>query len=379
MRVALVTTWPPRACGIATYSRKLVAGMTRDDRAALDLFVVSEEGGDTGEDGVPCTAAFRRQESWAEGVIDAVTEGQAEVAHFQHAPDILGTGRPMLQACRGLRQRGIRVVVTLHTVFTRWSGVLERRPLAPEFHRALGEATDALIVHGEGSREILTGQGLDGSRVHVIPHGTDDPVLGDAAAGRAVLGLDDEAEIILFFGFIHIQKNIHVLVRALPRVIAQRPQARLAIVGKVGGDHWYNHRYLDWLRRLAERAGVSDRLVVVPRFVSEAELADVHAAARVVALPHAQRYASASGVVHGALAMSVPLLCSDGPKFEEVGSHLGADLLTPANDPNAWAQGLIGLLADEERRADVLRRTIDYADATRWPVVGATHRQLYAG
>ncbi len=379
MRVALVTTWPPRACGIATYARKLVAGMTSDDPAGLDLFVVAEEGGETGADGVPCAAAFRRQDAWAEAVIDAVTGGEAQVAHFQHAPDILGTGRPMIQACRGLRERGVRVVVTLHTVFTRWSGLLERRPLAPEFHRALGEATDALIVHGEGSREILASQGLDKSRVHVIPHGTDAPVRGDAAAGRTLLGLDEEAEVILFFGFIHIQKNIHVLVRALPRVIAERPEARLAVVGKVGGDHWYNRRYLDWLRRLAHRAGVLERLVVVPRFVSEDELADVHAAARVVALPHAQRYASASGVVHGALAMGVPLLCSDGPKFEEVGSHLGQDLLTPANDPEAWAQGLIGLLANDARRADVLRRTVDYADATRWPVVGAAHRDLYAG
>ena len=284
MRVALVTTWPPRACGIATYARKLVAGMTSDDPAGLDLFVVAEEGGETGADGVPCAAAFRRQDAWAEAVIDAVTGGEAQVAHFQHAPDILGAGRPMIQACRGLRERGVRVVVTLHTVFTRWSGLLERRPLAPEFHRALGEATDALIVHGEGSREILASQGLDKSRVHVIPHGTDAPVRGDAAAGRTLLGLDEEAEVILFFGFIHIQKNIHVLVRALPRVIAERPEARLAVVGKVGGDHWYNRRYLDWLRRLAHRAGVLERLVVVPRFVSEDELADVHAAARVVAV-----------------------------------------------------------------------------------------------
>ena len=65
MRVALVTTWPPRACGIATYVRKLVAGMTSDDPAGLDLFVVAEEGGETGAHGVPSTAAIRRKDVWA--------------------------------------------------------------------------------------------------------------------------------------------------------------------------------------------------------------------------------------------------------------------------------------------------------------------------
>jgi glycosyltransferase involved in cell wall biosynthesis len=363
MKVALITTWPPRQCGIATYSRKLAAPMPDE----VDLMVVAEDD------------VFTRANDWSHDVCRAVTEGGADVAHFQHAPDIFGVDGRLLSACTRLRAAGVRVVVTMHTVFTPWSAFMERKPRIRRFHRALGAAVDALVVHSRSSGDLLVRDGVPADKVVIIPHGTDDPIQGDADAGRALLGLGDDAEIVLFFGFIHMQKNIHVLVRALATLVGRRSEARLAVVGKVGGDHWYNHLYLRWLQRLARRAGVHDRLVIVPRFVSETELADVHAASSVVALPHAQAYGSASGVVHGAMAMGLPMLCSDGPKFEEVGDNIDRTLLVPARQPAAWADGLAGLLEDSERREELLRKTLAYAERTRWRTVAAEHVEVYAG
>lgn len=361
MKVAVVSTWPPKACGIATYSRKLYERMPE----AVQTFVVAED------------ERFRRSDDWTDAVVEAVMSGGADVAHFQHAPDIFGVDDRLLSACRRLRESGVRVVVTMHTVFTSWSAVLERQPFIGRFHRRLGQVVDGIVVHGRSSRDVLVAHGVPADRISLIAHGTDDPVRGDEEAGRSLLGVGQEAEVVLFFGFIHVQKNIHVLVRALRELVARRPLARLAVVGKVGGDHWYNRLYLRWLRRLARRAGVADRLIVVPRFVTEAELADVHAAAAVVALPHAQGYGSASGVVHGAMAMGLPMLCSRGPKFEEVGDEIDPSLLVEARSPAAWSAGLADLLDDEERRRELGVRTEAYAERTRWPVVAAEHLAVY--
>ncbi len=363
MRVGVVSTWPPRACGIATYSRKLYERMPD----TVDTFVVAED------------EVFSRSDDWSDAVVQALIDGGAQVAHFQHAPDIFGVDQRLLSACRRLREAGIRVVVTMHTVFTPWSALLERKPFIRKFHASLGAAVDAVVVHGRSSRQLLVEHGVPDEILALIPHGTDDPVTGDAGAGRALLGVDDDAEIVLFFGFIHAQKNIQVLVRALADLVRRRPAARLAVVGKVGGDHWYNRLYLRWLRRIARVSGVQERLIILPRFVSETELADVHAAASVVALPHAQAYGSASGVVHGAMAMGVPMLCSAGPKFEEVGEHIDPSLLVAATDPAQWSAGLDGLLADADRRQELRARTEDYATRTRWPAVAAQHVEVYAG
>jgi len=378
MRVALISTHPPRQCGIATYTRKLSRALASgpDD---ISPQVLCERGGESAAPEIPCEACFTRGEEFGPAIAEAAVRSGVAVGHFQHAPDIFGLGRPMLRAIELLRGRGISVAVTLHTVFTRTSGLVERRPFAASFHRALGRAADRIVVHSETSRRILEAHGVPVGRIELIPHGTDQPLRGDPRAGREILGITGEQPVLLFFGFIHMQKNIHVLLKALAHVVSETPDVILAIVGKPGGDTWYNRLYTRWLRRTTRRLGLDENVAIVDRFVSDDEARHVHAAATAVLLPHAQGYGSASGVVHNAMAMGLPLVCSDSIKFEEVAARVSPELLVPAHDAGAWAAAMLRLLRDREWREDVAQRVERYADETRWSRVAELHAAMYRG
>lgn len=376
MNIAMVSTHPPTQCGIAVYTQKLCRGLLEAGAAASDVMVLAEHGGEASGDGIAVVPAFSRAEAFTGVVAEARAHG-VRVAHFQHAPDIFGMDDRLLDALGGLREAGVRSVVTLHTVFTARSGAVERRLGVARWHRRLGAAADALVVHTDGSRAILEAQGVAAARIHVIPHGTDPATTGDAAAGRATLGVPAGAPVVLFFGFIHMQKNIQVLVRAMSHLAQRVPDLHLVVAGKVGGGTWYNRGYLRYLRGLASARGVSSRVHFVDRFIDAADVPHIHAAAHVVALPHAQRYASASGVVHGAMAMARPMLCADGPKFEEVATHIDPQLLLPTHDARAWARAIERLVTDDALRAGITARTVAYADQTRWPAVATSHLELY--
>ncbi len=370
----MVSTYPPTQCGIAVYTQKLCRGLIEAGQS--DLSVLAEHGGAPSNAAPRVVPCFSREQDFRGVIAEARVQGVQGV-HFQHAPDIFGMDDRLFDALASARDAHLRSVVTLHTVFTPRSGLVERKFNVRSFHRRLGAVTDALIVHTAGSRDILVEQGLAASRIHVIPHGTDPATTGDAAAGRRTLGVPDDADVVLFFGFIHMQKNIQVLVRALSH-LRHLPRLHLVVAGKVGGGTWYNRGYLRTLRALARARGVADRVVFVDRFIDDAEVPDIHAAAHVVALPHAQGYASASGVVHGAMAMGRPMLCSDGPKFEEVATEIDPDLLLPTHDERAWARAIEGLVVDEGLREKVRAQTIEYAERTRWPRVAQEHRAVYA-
>jgi glycosyltransferase involved in cell wall biosynthesis len=375
MKVGLVSTHPPIQCGIATYTRKLSAALAAT--GAVRAEILSERGGAAVEESIPVTACFARADDYGPQVAAAAEQQGLGIAHFQHAPDIFGVGGRLIGALERLSGQGIATVVTLHTVFTRWSGLIERKPLVAGFHQRLGRAADAIVVHSETSAEILESHGVPYEKVVTIAHGTDEALRGDAAAGRQILGVDEGDRVLLFFGFVHVQKNVHVLLRALPRVVARVPDAKLAIVGKPGGDAWYNRLYTRWLRRLARRLGVERSVVVVERFVDEDEARHVHAASEMVLLPHAQSYGSASGVVHNAMALGLPLICSRSIKFEEVSRHVSPDLLVDTHDERAWAELIIALLQDRDRRAEIAARVEAYARATRWSAIAASHVDLY--
>ena len=408
MKLALVSTWPQTQCGIASYSHRLIGAIAQRPQAP-EIVIVSEMGGAAPMPGVTIRPTFERRGSYSEQLIPALLGdgpasglapygprhasglapygprhasglapyGRPDVVHFQHAPDILGMEGELTVTLRALKQAGVRTVVTLHTIFTVASGLLERQFGVRGFHQTLGELCDRVIVHTEGSRDILISHGLSPRQVVTIPHGTDAPITGDAARGREFLGVGPDDEVLLFFGFIHTQKNIHVLLPALARLRDRRPRLKLAIAGKPGGNAWYNKLYLRYLQRRAAALGLADRVVFQARFIPDAVVPDIHAAAGAVALPYIQGYASASGVVHGAMAMDVPLLCSKGPKFEEVERHISPDLLVPPHDAAAWADAIARLYGDAAFRADVQTRMRAFADATRWPVVAQAHLDAY--
>ncbi len=377
MRIALVSTYPPRQCGIATYTRKLARALVEDPLNA-ELIVIAEEGGASLDNGIDCMTRFRRGTDFSDRVVHAAIDNKVDVAHFQHAPDIFGMGSALQRAFAGLRKAGIKVVITLHTVFTRTSGLLERKPFAARFHKKVFGAVDMTIVHSNGSRDILLDHGVGGSGIAVIPHGTDAPVEGDPETGRRILGTGEGDAVILFFGFIHVQKNIQVLIRALPSIIEKVPDAKLVIAGKVGGDAWYNRIYLDHLMRLVRRLGVEDRVSMVSTFIPDENVPDIHAAARLVVMPHSQWYGSASGVVHNAMTMGLPMVCSDSIKFEEVADRISPDLSVGTRDKRGWTRMIVKLLEDPGYYEEVKSKVAAYAGETAWHRVGKMHMERYS-
>jgi glycosyltransferase involved in cell wall biosynthesis len=376
VKVGLVSTHPPLQCGIATYTRKLSAALARDPSGVRPV-ILSEQGGAEVDPAIPCEPCFRRGQEFGPAIAEAAARQGIRVAHFQHAADIFGFGGRLLRALRLLQGQGIATVVTLHTVFTRLSGLIERKPFVVRFHRGLAQSASAVVVHSETSRRILVAHGMPQQLIDLIPHGTDEPARGDAAAGRRILGVEAGEPVLLFFGFVHMQKNVQVLLRALKLVVRQVPDVRLAIVGKPGGDAWFNRLYARWLARLSSKLGLERNVVIVDRFVEDPEAIDIHAASLMMLLPHNQGYGSASGVVHSAMAMGLPLLCSDSIKFEEVGTHVSPDLLVSARDPRAWARKIIELLEDEGRRQRIAERVREYARQTHWSEVAREHTAVY--
>ncbi len=218
MKIALVSTFPPQHCGIATYSQALAMGLV--ELADLDPMILSEHGGKDFAN-IRAIEAFARGGDYSGELLTAIRETQPDIVHFQHADDIFGMGRPMLHVLEGCREAGIPTIVTLHTVYTTLSGLAERKPFARVFHQALGAAATHLIVHQESARKVLIEQGVPGRRISVIPHGTPPRFQGDGAAIRQRYGIAADDSMLLFFGFLHVQKNIHVLLRMMPLLLRQ--------------------------------------------------------------------------------------------------------------------------------------------------------------
>ena len=282
-----------------------------------------------------------------------VEEFQPQLIHV-HSP-VLGA----LAAQPVATRRGIALLYEIRAFWedaavgngTGGEGTLRYRATKALETRACRRA-DAVAVICEGLRADLVGRGLDPVKIVVSPNGVDldlfgTPVPPDAALADR-LGLRD-AEIVGYVGSFYDYEGLDDLIAAMPAVVAERPRARLLLVG--GGP------LEKALRAQAAASPVADRIAFVGR-VPHGEVERFYSLIDILVYPRkAMRLTELVTPLKPLEAMAQGRLVA----ASSVGGHreLIQDGVTgtlfPPDDPPALADAVAGLFADRgawsERRA----------------------------
>jgi glycosyltransferase involved in cell wall biosynthesis len=199
----------------------------------------------------------------------------------------------------------------------------------PQFITDFGHRRgDQLIVHAETLKQVVI------ERLQVKPdivHAIPTVVRGDAAARPEV---QEEDNLILFFGRIWEYKGLEYLIRAEPLITAQIPDARIVIAGR--GENF--NRYQDLMVH-------PERFTVYNDYVSDDKRAELFRRASVVALPYVD--ASQSGVIPVAYTYSKPVVATTVGGLPELVDDGRTGFLVPPRDEQALANALVRLLRDK--------------------------------
>ncbi|MEO7803961.1 MAG: glycosyltransferase family 4 protein [Actinomycetota bacterium] len=147
---------------------------------------------------------------------------------------------------------------------------------------------------------------------------------------------------ILFAGRFEPRKNPEVVIRAAPKVLARFPSVRFVFVGRDGASGGHDS-YLDWMRSIAEKLGVSNSIEIIDGWQEDAVRLEMPKAA-VVVVP--SRSESFGYVAAEAASYSRAVVASrvDGlSQLVEVG--ITGNLAAP-EDPDEWSAALIDMVED---------------------------------
>jgi glycosyltransferase involved in cell wall biosynthesis len=304
-------------------------------------------------------ARVRRAVKLAEHVPDMLRyrarARSADVVHFQWLTVQHVDGRllPARRTPAGARRP---LVLTAHDILPR-----EARPGQRAAQRRLYEHFDAIVVHSQHGRARLIDElGVDGKRVHVIPHGAFAHLAAEDATGAASPPpFQTDLPVVLCFGLMRPYKGIEELLEAWRGI----EDAELWIAGAPRMD-------ISTLRAAAP-PGVR----FVPRFITDDELPAFFRRADLVVLPY--REIDQSGVLFTALAFGKPLLLSDVGGFPEVAAQ-GAARIFPAGDAAALHVALRELVADPATLEQLAARARAAAIGTySWSEIGKRTLALY--
>lgn len=233
-----------------------------------------------------------------------------------------------------------------------------------------------MIVHLESQRSVLLRLGIPETKIQVIPHGSE-LSKADPVESRRKLGLPLDAKVILMFGFIKPHKCLHVVVEAMPEIIARVPEAILFVAGGLSPNAPPQHReYVEMVEKKIRAKGMEDHIILPNKFFPNEDVPCLFAASDVVLFPYFEEDRSASGSFHLALGAGKPIVASRIPKFEEL-KNVSDELLVLPYNSEGLAKTVIRLFTDADFRKQVEIRTERYARATSWENVAQKHLELY--
>lgn len=370
-RAIFTSTYPPRKCGIGTFTNHLREGLLQQDGWGAN--VIAMEGGAPVESYPGEVTGTIQRDECPDYVAAAerVNVSGAALVSVQHEFGIFG-GPEGLYLIEFLARLEIPVVTTLHTVLP--------EPSLP-YHRALravAHQSDHLVVITEAARRLLNDvYGVDPATVMVIPHGVPDVPFEPLASQKEALGFSGRT-VLLTFGLLNPGKGIEFMLNALPTIVRDHPEVLYVVLGATHPEvrRQYGEVYREGLKKQVEALGLTSHVQFVNRFVSQAELLQYLHACDVYATPYPGRDQVSSGTLAYALGAGTAIVSTPYLYAEEMLAG-GAGRLVPYGDTETLTSTLRTLVADEEERALLSRRAYEVGQSMTWPKVGRRYADLF--
>ena len=377
MRTAIFSTYPPRACGIGTFSfdvrRALLDVHDVDDVCAL---VVLDEPSSPQRPEILQTISQGARGDYVRAA-RALGRTDVDVVLLEHEYGIFGgtDGEYVLSFVRQLAQP---LVVTLHTVLS-----------APTAHQlqvltALCDEAERVIVMTETARRLLIQLAACAEeKIEVVPHGAPTQLAtarGELDTGRrsryvpsAVGGYErmESRFLLSTFGLLSPGKGLELMLDALPAVIERHPDVLYVIAGRTHPQitRREGEEYRLMLERRILDLDLSEHVELDDRFLSVDELADLLAATDVFVTPYSNSQQSSSGALTFALAAGCAAVSTPYLYAQDMLAS-GAGTLVDFGDSEALGDAVCDFIDAPDKLAAARSEAARMGALFGWPAVG---------
>ena len=355
----ILSTFPPTACGIATFSAALSTGLV-----AHGATVGVVRCGDRDEIEDPLVVASTDGGSLAA----AEALNRHDVAIVQHEYGIYGgaDGDDVLEVLGAL---SVPSIVIAHTVV--------RRPTPHQRFVLEGvcDAADAVVVMTEHARRRLTERfDVDPARISVIPHGATTPPIDrpDHIEPR-----EDPRLRLLTWGLLGPGKGIEWAIDALGLLRDIRPRPSYLVAGATHPKVRANagEAYREMLVQRSWRCGAGGSVSFDDSYRDLPSLSRLISSSDLVVLPYDSEDQVTSGVLVDAVASGRPVVATAFPHaIELLGS--GAGIVVPQRDAWAIADVVRSVVDHPELLAGMAAECRRLAPELSWPAVARRYDEL---
>ncbi|MGH2539365.1 MAG: glycosyltransferase [Actinomycetota bacterium] len=379
MRIAFVSTYPSRRCGVATFTSDLIAAVHAADEAVVCEIAAIDERSSVRAYGpeVP----WRIRQGSPDGYVAAAREiggSDVDVVCVQHEFGLYGLwkdeswegdtwieGTYIDHLTPFLQEVGKPVVVTMHTVLP------EPTDAVRDAVRSIAANADHLIVMAETAVDILRDVYGVTTPTTVIQHGMPHIEPRGRRRLKEKLGLAGR-QIVATFGLVGPGKGLEYVIEAMPWVVQSHPNALYLIAGQTHPELLRHHgeEYRNKLMDMIESLDLDDNVAFLNQYLRQKDIIELLLATDIYVTPYLDPNQITSGTLSYALGagkavVSTPYLHAREALADERG------MLVDFRDPDQLSAAINSILDDPELKARLEHNAYAYANEFTWPNTGA--------
>jgi polysaccharide biosynthesis protein PslF len=366
--VGYFSTYPPRECGIANFTKDLSDAIYDLGGLKNSIIAINEKGAlyDYNRR-VKCKIDRDDADDYVKAA-EYVNSSNIQLLVVQHEFGLYGGdyGEHIKLFLDNVKKP---VITTLHTVQPNFD------KKAVEVLKYVVERSEAIIVIAHAAIDMLKRQGIPYKKCIVIPHGCPNIDCKNNESIKESLNLKGRL-VVSTFGLISSGKGIEYVIRALPEIIKKEPRIIYLINGETHPEvrKHEGEKYRNELTRLVSELGLEEHIRFTNRFVTKRELIKFLQATDIYITPYISPNQISSGTLIYALGAGKAVVSTPYYHAMEVLSN-DRGILCRFEDSTSIVEGINRLL-DENFRSEVQRRAYKYSRRFLWKNVAKKYLNL---
>lgn len=370
-----LSSYPPRECGIATFTQDLTNALNKKFNPVVKTRIVALNDQPTSIYHYGSQVAYQITATELEHYVALANEinerDDVKLINIQHEFGIFGGDWgdyliPFLQVVEK------PVVATFHSVLPDPSERLK------SIVRSIAGRSKSIVVMNRSSQMVLENDyQVPKSKITLIPHGI--PQIPFESSERAKIELGLEQNIVLStFGMLSPDKGVEYAIRALPKVVEKFPNIIYLVIGATHPNirREEGEDYRNFLINEVERLNLNNNVKFYNKYLTLEEIIQYLRATDVYISPTLDPGQSVSGTLSYALGCGRPII-STATEYAKYIIDESNGLLVRLRNHNAISRALIDILSDSKYIRSMSASAYEKSRQMIWPNVAVQYFNLY--